>query len=194
MPEANWPRRCGSGSPSSPDPRERLGAVGTGLCRLRPDSAWGCSTAFATHPATTGNNHELTHRPKRGGRAVRDPRPGARLQQSAGLLAEDRRPGAEIAVWSAVHGLASLLLDGPLPTTWDQIDFASDGCSTPSNEDQEQGSPDWSRSARLGDGGARSSGRLTMNATGTSARAPAICSATNHGGERWWGCCRCVAR
>jgi AcrR family transcriptional regulator len=31
-----------------------------------------------------------------------------------GLLAPDRRPLAEIATWSAVHGLAMLLLDGPL--------------------------------------------------------------------------------
>jgi AcrR family transcriptional regulator len=31
-----------------------------------------------------------------------------------GVLDPSRRPGAEIAVWSAVHGLATLLLDGPL--------------------------------------------------------------------------------
>jgi AcrR family transcriptional regulator len=31
-----------------------------------------------------------------------------------GVLHPGRRPGAEIAVWSAVHGLATLLLDGPL--------------------------------------------------------------------------------
>jgi AcrR family transcriptional regulator len=33
---------------------------------------------------------------------------------SCGLLAPDRRPLAEIATWSAVHGLAVLLIDGPL--------------------------------------------------------------------------------
>ena len=32
----------------------------------------------------------------------------------AGVLPPDRRPGAEVAAWSAVHGLAVLLLDGPL--------------------------------------------------------------------------------
>ncbi|MFE0376652.1 TetR/AcrR family transcriptional regulator [Streptomyces inhibens] len=32
----------------------------------------------------------------------------------AGLLPEDRRPGAEFLAWSAVHGLAALLVDGPL--------------------------------------------------------------------------------
>ncbi|MFC4452304.1 TetR/AcrR family transcriptional regulator [Deinococcus sonorensis] len=31
-----------------------------------------------------------------------------------GLLAAGRRPGAEFLAWSAVHGLATLLIDGPL--------------------------------------------------------------------------------
>ncbi|MER5425509.1 TetR/AcrR family transcriptional regulator [Streptosporangium roseum] len=31
-----------------------------------------------------------------------------------GVLPPDRRPGAEYFVWSAVHGLAALLIDGPL--------------------------------------------------------------------------------
>ena len=33
---------------------------------------------------------------------------------AAGVIADDRRPGAELAAWSAVHGLAGLLLNGPL--------------------------------------------------------------------------------
>lgn len=32
----------------------------------------------------------------------------------AGYLPPERRPMAEVAIWSAVHGLALLLLDGPL--------------------------------------------------------------------------------
>jgi len=32
----------------------------------------------------------------------------------AGLLPPDRRPGAEYLAWSAVHGLATLVLEGPL--------------------------------------------------------------------------------
>ncbi|WP_412775115.1 TetR-like C-terminal domain-containing protein [Streptomyces platensis] len=32
----------------------------------------------------------------------------------SGLLSQDRRPGAEFLAWSAVHGLAALLIDGPL--------------------------------------------------------------------------------
>jgi hypothetical protein len=31
-----------------------------------------------------------------------------------GVVTPDRRLGAEYAAWSAVHGLSSLLLDGPL--------------------------------------------------------------------------------
>lgn len=33
---------------------------------------------------------------------------------AAGLLPSERRPGAEYLAWSAVHGLAMLLIDGPL--------------------------------------------------------------------------------
>lgn len=32
----------------------------------------------------------------------------------AGLIPPERRPGAELSAWSAVHGLAGLLVDGPL--------------------------------------------------------------------------------
>ena len=32
----------------------------------------------------------------------------------AGVLAPDRRPGAEFLAWSSVHGLALLMIDGPL--------------------------------------------------------------------------------
>ena len=33
---------------------------------------------------------------------------------AAGLMAAERRLGAEFLAWSAVHGLAMLVLDGPL--------------------------------------------------------------------------------
>lgn len=40
----------------------------------------------------------------------------ARLDElvEVGVLPAARRPGAEVAAWSMVHGLSSLLLDGPL--------------------------------------------------------------------------------
>jgi AcrR family transcriptional regulator len=41
---------------------------------------------------------------------------GARLDElvTVGSLPPERRPGAELSAWSAVHGYATLLLDGPL--------------------------------------------------------------------------------
>ncbi|MDD2925427.1 TetR-like C-terminal domain-containing protein [Rhodoferax sp.] len=33
---------------------------------------------------------------------------------TAGVLPPERRPGAEFLAWSAVHGLAMLVIDGPL--------------------------------------------------------------------------------
>jgi hypothetical protein len=32
----------------------------------------------------------------------------------SGVMPPDRRPGAEYLAWSAVHGLAFLIIDGPL--------------------------------------------------------------------------------
>jgi hypothetical protein len=41
---------------------------------------------------------------------------GAALDRmvEAGVLPAERRPGAEYLAWSAVHGLAMLVIDGPL--------------------------------------------------------------------------------
>ena len=44
----------------------------------------------------------------------------------AGILAPERRPGAEYLAWSAVHGLALLFTDGPL-RTMDQAERATIG-------------------------------------------------------------------
>jgi len=52
---------------------------------------------------------------------------GARLDElvDAGALTPQRRQGAEFAAWSAVHGLSSLLLDGPLRDLPEpQVDYA----------------------------------------------------------------------
>lgn len=46
---------------------------------------------------------------------------------AAGVLVPERRPGAEAVAWSSVHGLAVLLLDGPLRSIPDeQRDFLLD--------------------------------------------------------------------
>ena len=40
---------------------------------------------------------------------------------AVGFLAPERRPMAEIAAWSSVHGLALLMLDGPLRDVSDEV-------------------------------------------------------------------------
>ena len=47
----------------------------------------------------------------------------ARLDElvEVGALPPERRPGAEVAAWSAVHGLSSLLVDGPLRALPDEV-------------------------------------------------------------------------
>lgn len=42
-----------------------------------------------------------------------------------GVLDQSRRPGSEIAAWAAVHGLATLLLDGPLALLSDEEQAAA---------------------------------------------------------------------
>ncbi|TJZ57454.1 TetR/AcrR family transcriptional regulator [Streptomyces piniterrae] len=93
--------------------RARFRAVGTGYLRFAQEEPGLFRTAFhvpgdMTHAAadtaagTTGKTpFELL---------------GTALDGlvEAGLLPEDRRPGAEFLAWSAVHGLACLLIDGPL--------------------------------------------------------------------------------
>jgi AcrR family transcriptional regulator len=103
------------------DPRGRLQAVGTAYIDFALAEPGLFRTAFTSHPATGGGDSPGTA-------AIPDPFDvlGRVLDecQVAGLLDPQRRPGAEIAAWSAVHGLAGLLLDGPLPTTAAGIKFA----------------------------------------------------------------------
>jgi AcrR family transcriptional regulator len=106
----------------SKDPRRRLRAVGTAYMHFALAQPGLFRTAFTSHPATVT---QPENDPANAG-----PEPFEVLgqvldeAQAAGLLDSRRRPGAEIAVWSAVHGLASLLLDGPLPTSDAAIKFA----------------------------------------------------------------------
>ncbi|MCW2663518.1 MAG: hypothetical protein JWP83_4670 [Mycobacterium sp.] len=103
------------------DPRKRLRAVGTAYIDFAISEPGLFRTAFTSHPATAGD--EPTHTT-----AGAEPYEvlGQVLDeaQAAGLLDARLRPGAEIAAWSAVHGLAGLLLDGPLPTSPAAIRFS----------------------------------------------------------------------
>jgi AcrR family transcriptional regulator len=109
------------------DPRRRLRAVGTAYIDFALTEPGLFRTAFTSHPATSGDRatgrEDSTHIT-----AGADPFEvlGQVLDeaQAAGVLDPRRRPGAEIAAWSAVHGLAGLLLDGPLPTSPAGIKFS----------------------------------------------------------------------
>jgi AcrR family transcriptional regulator len=112
------------------DPLERLQAVGTAYVDFALTQPGLFRTAFISHPAATHpEDHDRPAGPET--RSPADsPEPfeilGQVLDQAqhAGLLDPHRRPGAEIAAWSAVHGLANLLLDGPLPNTPADIEFS----------------------------------------------------------------------
>ena len=107
------------------DPRRRLRAVGTAYIDFALAEPGLFRTAFTSHPATS-TGREAASRTT----AIADPFDVLDQvldeAQAAGLLDPRRRPGAEIAAWSAVHGLAGLLLDGPLPTSATAIKFARD--------------------------------------------------------------------
>jgi AcrR family transcriptional regulator len=105
------------------DPRRRLRAVGTAYIDFALAEPGLFRTAFTSHPATSTGREDASHTT-----AIADPFDvlGQVLDeaQAAGLLDPQRRPGAEIAAWSAVHGLAGLLLDGPLPASAAAIKFS----------------------------------------------------------------------
>jgi AcrR family transcriptional regulator len=108
------------------DPRKRLRAVGTAYIHFALTQPGLFRTAFTSHPATSRDDDD--DRPGVPDDTAAEPYEilGQVLDeaQAAGLLDPRRRPGAEIAVWSAVHGLAGLLLDGPLPPNTAGIKFA----------------------------------------------------------------------
>jgi AcrR family transcriptional regulator len=111
------------------DPLERLQAVGTAYVDFALTQPGLFRTAFISHPAATRpDDHD---RPAPETRSLADSAEPYEIlgqvldeAQAAGLLDPHRRPGAEIAAWSAVHGLASLLLEGPLPTSAADIEFS----------------------------------------------------------------------
>ncbi|MFE3113193.1 TetR/AcrR family transcriptional regulator [Kitasatospora indigofera] len=106
--------------PDEPVPRAwaRLAAIGRAYLDFALTEHGWFRTAFsgaATHGGAPAGPH-----PDGGPRPDHDTDPytllGARLDElvAVGALPAARRPGAEYAAWSAVHGLAGLLVDGPL--------------------------------------------------------------------------------
>jgi AcrR family transcriptional regulator len=111
------------------DPATKLQAVGNAYIDFALKQPGLFRTAFTSHPATSpDDDHDPRVVPEAASPDAAEPY--QILEQvldeahAAGLLDVRRRPGAEIAVWSAVHGLACLLLDGPLPASTTGIKFA----------------------------------------------------------------------
>ena len=95
--------------------RASLRAVGAGYLRFAFTETGLFRTAFAT-PELLG----FTGDPARKGKSGLDPFEllSAALNKfvETGLLPPERRPAAEFLAWSAVHGFAMLVIDGPLHT------------------------------------------------------------------------------
>src|SRR3954453_14887811 len=104
-------------APDLPEPdaraRRRLGAAGRGYLRFGEEQPGLFRPAFFV----AGDLSQALS-PSKAGQAGRSPYGilSDVLDElvAAGVLAADRRPGGEFLAWSAVHGLATLVLDGPL--------------------------------------------------------------------------------
>src|SRR6516164_6377150 len=108
-------------------PGQRLRAVGTAYIDFALSEPGLFRTAFTSHPATSpvaDQDRADVGSPGDGADPFEILGEVLDQCQAAGLLNPDHRPGAEIATWAAVHGLAGLLLDGPLPKTPTGIEFA----------------------------------------------------------------------
>jgi AcrR family transcriptional regulator len=79
----------------------RLHALGRGYLRFAQTEPGLFRAAFSQSTPTSSDSYQLLTG------ALDD-------LVTSGRMAPERRPNAETAVWSTVHGLAELLLDGPL--------------------------------------------------------------------------------
>ena len=90
-----------------------LRAVGVGYLRFARDEPGLFRAAY-----TVSSNLEQAFSPEKAGPGGRTPFQLLTIaideMVSAGLVPTERRPGAELCAWSAVHGLAMLVLEGPL--------------------------------------------------------------------------------
>ncbi|HEY9484478.1 MAG TPA: TetR/AcrR family transcriptional regulator [Micromonosporaceae bacterium] len=98
----------------------RLEAIGRAYIDFaRTEQGW-FRTAFSSAQSHAANGPPPNPAHAHGTSAEPIPNPydvlSARLDElvEVGALTPERRDGAEYAAWSAVHGLSSLLLDGPL--------------------------------------------------------------------------------
>ncbi|NDP40300.1 MAG: TetR/AcrR family transcriptional regulator [Rhodoferax sp.] len=97
--------------------RASVRAVGTGYLRFAQRETGLFRTAFAASDKFLQVTPEL---PTAGPGGLNPfELLGAALDKlvQAGVMPPERRPGAEFLAWSAVHGLAMLVIDGPLAST-----------------------------------------------------------------------------
>ena len=110
--EQELARLHAAGNPSGVA-RARLRAVGTGYLRFAQKEPGLFRTAFSASP-----DLDQVGDPARAGASGLSPLQllGSALDAlvDAGALPKERRPAAEFLAWSSVHGLAMLLIDGPL--------------------------------------------------------------------------------
>ena len=106
------------GLPPADAARASVRAVGTGYLRFAQAETGLFRTAFSASEDMKDRAQGAPANPERSGQSGLDPFQllGAALDKlvEAGVLPAARRPGAEFLAWSAVHGLAMLVLDGPL--------------------------------------------------------------------------------
>jgi len=99
--------------PAAETARSHLRAVGSGYLRFARDEPGLFRTAF-----TVPTDLRQAFSADKAGPAGRTPFEllSTALDEfvDSGILPAERRPGAEFAAWSAVHGLAMLVLEGPL--------------------------------------------------------------------------------
>ena len=118
-----WSSCSGLFNSSGRRARASVRAVGTGYLRFARRETGLFRTAFASPveaPSSTPDAPDVDKTPDadKAGQSGLNPFQllGAALDRlvDAGVLPPERRPGAEFLAWSAVHGLAMLVIDGPL--------------------------------------------------------------------------------
>lgn len=112
--EAEWAvAEQGSKATAADVARAHLRAVGTGYMRFARAEPGLFRTAFSVH-----EDLQRAGVPEMAGKSGLTPFQllSRALDEmlAAGVLPAELRPGAEFLAWSAVHGLAMLLIDGPL--------------------------------------------------------------------------------
>jgi AcrR family transcriptional regulator len=96
--------------------RASVRAVGTGYLRYAQAEPGLFRTAFAISDKLIQATPEVATAGPRGRNPYECLCDALDLLVQAGVMPAARRPGAEVLAWSAVHGLAMLVVDGPLAT------------------------------------------------------------------------------